>query len=383
MTRWRAALALLGCLAFATVSLGNALHKGGDFDVFVDAGQRVIDGRPLYVETTPSNGVIGPPFQGVFFAPSGWLARISPVLAKVTWCLLNLAALAAGCWLWRLAYADQIPDWSVASTPMALAIVTIVLPAQTNFEHQNMNPLLLALSGAGAYALTRSRPIAGGVWFGVAAALKVFPGVVLVYLLARREWRAAVAGVATAGVLTLLPAVRYGGAAFHLVGDWLAIHRGGDWPTRLQNQSIYAAVHRAWPDHAGALVAFVSAVLVLLVSAVAMQRSRQRVGADELAMALAAGVLLSPIAWDHYWVLMFPAVLAVAAVRSRAAWVTCAVAAALISGSSPVLIGTHGFNVARGYSLYTFAGVMLFAALVTRGLVPPHAEVPRDRSQPR
>jgi alpha-1,2-mannosyltransferase len=217
----------------------------------------------------------------------------------------------------------------------------------------------------------------------VAAALKVFPGFVLAYLLARREWRAAVAGVATAGVLTLLPAVRYGGAAFHLVGDWLAIHGAGDWPTRLQNQSIYAAVHRAWPDHANAVVAGVSAVLVLLVLAVAMPRRRQHVRAEELAMALAAAVLLSPIAWDHYWVLMFPAVLAVAAARSRPAWVTCAVAAALITGPSPILIGTHGFNVARAYSLYTFAGVMLFAVLVTRGLVPPRAAAPHDRSQPQ
>ncbi len=231
---------------------------------------------PLYVETTPSNGVIGPPFQGVFFAPSGWLARVSPALAKVTWCLLNLAALAAGCWLWGLACADQLPGWSVASTPMVLAIVAIVLPAQTNFEHQNMNPLLLALCGAGAYALTRSRPIAGGVWFGVAAALKVFPGVVLVYLLARREWRAAVAGVATAGVLTLLPAVRYGSAAFHLVGDWLAIHRAGDWPTRLQNQSIYAAMHRAWPEGAAVLVAGAWVVLAVGLAVVAVATTRRR-----------------------------------------------------------------------------------------------------------
>jgi hypothetical protein len=111
-----------------------------------------------------------------------------------------------------------------------------------------------------------------------------------------------------------------------------------------------------------------------------MLRSRQRVEAEELAMALAAGVLLSPIAWDHYWVLMFPAVLAVAAARSRAAWVICAVAAALISGPSPLLIGTHGFNVARAYSLYTLAGVLLFAALVTRGLLRPRAAHPRDRS---
>lgn len=371
MTRWRAGLALSAFVIFSVVSLGNALHKGGDFDVFVDAGQRVIDGRPLYVETTPTNGVIGPPFQGVFFVPSGWLARVSPAAAKVTWCVANLVALVAGFWLWALVVRGRTAGANpVLPGAVAWAIVAVILPTQTNFEHQNMNALLLCLLGAGAYALDRSRPIAAGLGFGAAAALKVFPGLVLVYLLVRREWRAALTGVATAGLLTMLTTFRYGTAAFRLVGDWLSIHRGGDWPTRFQNQSIYAAGHRAWPESAGVIVAIVSAALGLVMLTVAWRRRRsERVSGEEIALVIAVSVLLSPIAWDHYWVLMFPALLAVAASPARGDWIVFAVAAVLISGTSPLIVGTHGFNVAREYSLYTVAGLLLVAALLGRQLL--------------
>jgi hypothetical protein len=371
MTRWPALVAL-GCfLIFAAVSLGNALHKGGDFDVFVDAGQRVLDGHPLYVETTPTNGVIGPPFQGVFFVPSGWLARVSPVAAKVTWCVANLIALVAGFWLWALVLPGRRAGAEpILSAAVAWAIVAVLLPAQTNFEHQNMNALLLCLVGAGAYALDRSRPILAGFWFGTAAALKVFPGFVLVYLLVRREWRAAVSGVAIAGLLTMSTTLRYGTAAFRLVGDWLAIHRGGDWPTRLQNQSIYAAGHRAWPESAGLIVAVVSAALAVVMLIVALRRrGDEHVSAEEIALVIALSVLLSPIAWDHYWVLMFPALLALAASPARSSWMIFALAAVLITGPSPLVVGTHAFNVAREYSLYTVAGLLLVAALVWRQLL--------------
>ena len=366
MARARIAAVLVGAALFTSINFGNALHKGGDFDVFVDAGQRVLDGRPLYAESTPANGVIGPPFQGLFFVPSGWIARRSPVLAKTTWYIANLVALAGGLWLWALALglgARGSGTWLTG--PVLWAIAAIVLPTQTNFEHQNMNALLLCLLGAGVYGLVRSRPIQSGVWFGIAAALKAFPAFVLVYLLVRGAWRAALAGAATAALLTSVAAMRYGRGAPQLIADWLAVHRAGDWPTRLQNQSIYAAVHRVWPASAGALVAAISAAVAVAVLFVAWRRrANVRVGSDEIALVTAASVLLSPIAWDHYWVLLFPALLAVAATSSRAAWLVFGIAAVLITGTSPIFIGTHGFNVARAYSSNTVAGLLLVATLI-------------------
>jgi len=368
--RARIAAALVCATLFALINFGNALHKGGDFDVFVDAGQRVLDGRPLYADSTPANGVIGPPFQGLFFVPSGWIARLNPAAAKVTWYVANLVALAAGIWLWSVALgAGTRSSGTWLTGPVLWATVAIVLPTQTNFEHQNMNALLLCLMGAGAYALHRSMPLQAGVWFGIAAALKAFPAFVLVYLLVRGAWRSVLAGVTTAAVLTSIAAIRYGGSMFQLIADWLAVHRAGDWPIRLQNQSIYAAIHRVWPESVAAVALVTGVTAVLVLSVAWRRRGHANVTADEIALALAASVLLSPIAWDHYWVLMFPALLVLASTPSRGAWIIVGVAALLMTGTSPLFVGTHGFNVARQYSLYTVAGLLLAAALVSRELL--------------
>src|SRR5262249_27242567 len=101
--RARGAAALLCATLSAVVNFANPLHKAGAFDVFVNAGQRTLDGRPLYADSTTPNGVIGPPFQGLFFVPSGWIARLSPTAAKATWYVANLIALAGGIWLWAVA----------------------------------------------------------------------------------------------------------------------------------------------------------------------------------------------------------------------------------------------------------------------------------------
>jgi hypothetical protein len=88
--------------------------------------------------------------------------------------------------------------------------------------------------------------------------------------------------------------------------------------------------------------------------------------AAELALVLGCALVLSPIAWDHYWVLMFPAFLAVFSLRapsSHAERATFWVAAVLVSGLSPITLGRHGFNVVRSWSNSTLAGVLLVACL--------------------
>src|SRR5262249_21182424 len=151
--------------------------------------------------------------------------------------------------------------------------------------------------------------------------------------------------------------------------DWLAVHRAGDWPTRLQNQSIYAAIHRVWPESAAAVALVTGVTAVLVLSVAWRRRDHANVTADEIALATAASVLLSPIAWDHYWVLMFPALLVLASTASRGAWIIVGVAALLMTGTSPLFVGTHGFNVARQYSSSTIAGLLLVGALVARLLL--------------
>jgi alpha-1,2-mannosyltransferase len=360
-------------VVFAAINAGNALHKGGDFDVFLQAGERVLERQPLYEDSGPDPGVIGPPFQGVFFVPFAVVGHHAPERAPaILWYLLNLIALAAGVWWWARANGAWVPERAWDQPAVLLPLLAVILPAQTNFEHQNMNALLLALTGAAAWSGTRGHRVASGALVGLAAALKAFPALMLVVFLVRRDWRALASAVMTGLALSASPALWYGpGAMVPLFRRWTEVLAEGGWPTRVQNQSIVAMTSRFWPDAATAIAVALIAILVVILIATA-RRSREGTHAPSgtaaaLALALAVAVLVSPIAWDHYWLLMLPALQAIYVASGnstrqslqRGFWL----AAILISGLAPLTLGTRGFGIARNWSNSTIAGLIIVVTL--------------------
>jgi hypothetical protein len=354
----------------ALANLGNALYKGGDFQDFLDAGRRTLDRRPLYEGSGPGSGVIGPPAQGVLFAPFAALAGLSDTASRLAWYAVSLAALGLGVWGWTRAH-HAVSDPQLERTSDAFwPFLAVLMPLQTNFEHQNMNPLLLGLTGLGALALARGRDSTAAWLFAGAAALKAFPALLVAYLLARGRWR--VAGMATifAAGLTALPMIWYGpAAAWQNWTDWVDLVMQRTWPIRDQNQSVAAWLARLTdPSTAELAIALIFGVTVVALALIArrMRAADAPSLAAELALVLGAAVLLSPIAWDHYWVLMFPAFLAVHSRRGpsrAAARTTFRVAAVLVSGVSPLTLGRQGFNVVRSWSNSTIAGLLLVGYL--------------------
>ena len=378
-------------VVFAAVNGGNALHKGGDFAVFLESGQRVLEGEPLYEGSAPGSGVIGPPFQGVFFVPFAVVGHAAGRAPAVLWYFLNLIALAAGVWWWTRANDAWAPERPWDQPAVLLPLLAVILPAQTNFEHQNMNALLLALTGAAAWSWTRGHSAASGALVGLAAALKAFPALLLVVFLVHRDWRALASGVVTGLALSASPALWYGpGAVMPLFSRWLEVIAEGGWPTRAQNQSIVAMTSRFWPDAATSIALALIAILGIIMI-VTVWRSRDgghppvKKGAG-LALALAVAVLASPIAWDHYWLLMLPALQAIY-VASRSSkrqflqwgfWL----AAILISGLAPLTLGTRGFAIARSWSNSTIAGLVIVVTLamaIWTSLVPVVLRPKADR----
>ncbi len=363
----------------------NAVRKGGDFDVFVEGGRRVIAAAPLYAGSGVGNGFIGPPFQGVFFSPFALLWRIDPRVTKLAWHVVNCLALAFALGWWSAAF-DRRASTAVPAVdrlgPALLPLIAILLPLQTNFEHQNLNPVLLALIGGAALSLRRDRQVVGGILVGIATALKAFPGLLILYLLAARFWRATAAAVATAVLATASTVLFYGpGESVALVRAWMTINEHGGWPIRGNNQSLFAMFGR-YLGHEGLtatgqlfaasdplpywIAAAVSgALLVALIAVVLRTRSCAANAPAGMSATLALAVLASPIAWEHYWVLMFPAFDVVDdRARSRAGRVTFWICAAMVSAFSRATTGPGGVAAARMLSLTTIAGVVLFVAVL-------------------
>ena len=252
---WTRALALLAVL-FAVLSTGNAINKGGDAAVFFEGGRRFLAAEPLYAGSSAADGFIGPPFQAAFFAPFAFINAVSPVAARLLWHALNLACFGLGVW-WSVA------AWNAARSRLGLSELTwlpmlfaplaaILLPLQTNFEHQNMNALLLAFIAGATVQLLIGSSIVAGILIGVAAALKAFPALLIVYLLVRRHWTAALAAIASAAALSIvLPLGVYGYAGFmDLARTFWRLGNSG-WPVRGNNQSLVAAIDRLTTGHFG------------------------------------------------------------------------------------------------------------------------------------
>jgi hypothetical protein len=192
------------------------------------------------------------------------------------WCFLSLVAFAATLWLLG------VTDWRV------YGVVALWPPTIAELQTGNLS-IVLGLLVAVAWRL-RERRFAPGIAIGLAIALKLFLWPLGLWLLARRRFEsaAAAAAIAVAGTLAVLPfeslpsylhllnrmEKKYGSGSYNLVG---LLNQAGLSDRRL----VYLVV---W-----------SVGLVLLALSV-----RRR----SLTLAIAASLVLSPIVWVHYFVLL-------------------------------------------------------------------------------
>ena len=371
--RWRLPLVIALLTVFFVVNLGNALHKGGDFETFRESSRRLINGEALYADSSPGAGVTWPPFQSVFFVPFVFIERIHPDVARVLWYLINFFGLFIGVTSWTHAiFPGRFSTYRelLLSNDVLLPLTAIALAAETNFEHQNMNPLLLAITGIGALALVRGRHVPGALAFSIASALKAFPLLLFCVFPLRKAWRPLIIGILIVAALSCTVGFRYGVAgttdAFR---NWAGISLTGGWPIRPQNQSMYAMFSRLLPEHARTAHTIATFGLMAVVFFVGWKRRLLPLSQSgrECAFVLAMAVVVSPIAWEHYWVLLFPLFQSVR-VDNGPGVILCRVvfwlAAILVSGPSPLLVGEAGYNLARSFNNSTIAALLLISVAI-------------------
>jgi hypothetical protein len=254
-----------------------------------------------------------PPTSVLLAVPFAWLDYPDAVLA---WNLLSLVALSISLWLMNRRL-------DVASSPWALlplvAHLLVCGPFRQQMIQGQLNLVLLLLL-TGTWAADRAgRPLLAGTLLGTATAIKLFPGFVIVYFLLRRDWRAVVATAVSFAMLTGLTAAILGVAAYSdyvrnvlpqvaaYQSDWLNASFAGFWSRLFNPTSHQNIVIPLWTSPAlaagGTLVCRVG-LLALLVWT--LWRMETPADCDlGFSLVLAAMLLVSPVAWDHYFLLLF------------------------------------------------------------------------------
>ncbi len=173
-----------------------------------------------------------------------------------------------------------------------------------------------------------------GVGIGLAAALKLTPGIFVVYLLFTRRSRAAAVALATFVATMALAYValpgdsrEYWGGAFAEPGRVGRIENAA-------NQSLRGALARVLhTTDVGGLWLWLAAVVGLAGLALAIGASRRGEEARGFSLCALTGLLVSPVSWSHHWTLAVPALaLSVLEARRRgsiAGLAACAIVAAI------------------------------------------------------
>jgi arabinofuranan 3-O-arabinosyltransferase len=304
-----AALLVLACLA--TAAALHALHPDAlvtmlpspdmrelhaDFDTFRLSAVALLQGGDIY-DTPAKLTNLNPPLLAVLLAPTALLGALAAyrVFAALT-LLLVLAAVLAVCRELRLSRRVRA---AVAVTLLASS------PLHGMLLLGQMYGLLLVGLVGGWLAERRGRPLLAAALYGATVALKPSLAPLLLLPLVLRRWRPGAVGFAAAAAATLL-GVAVAGWGSGLT--WLRIGLTEPVPDSVDNASLPGlAMRLGLPSAIGTALG-----LALLAGTLAvLGRDRARVDPAGTApwAVLAAALLLSPIAWHNYSLLLWPGVL--------------------------------------------------------------------------
>jgi hypothetical protein len=161
---------------------------------------------------------------------------------------------------------------------------------------------ILALPVGMVLRASRSnRWVAAGAWAGVLISIKPFFGLLVVWFLLERRWRAVVAAIASTGLVFAAGWVWVGsGPYLEWVGALSQVNSVG---TGL-NSSWPSLVERALP---AAVEPFATLAGIGIISALTLRGLRRADVSTRLLGTILAAFLISPIGWTHYlWMVAAP-----------------------------------------------------------------------------
>lgn len=322
--------------------------------------------------------------------------------AFALWNIISLNLLGLSAWLIQRNLGFKLLIWHVVP---GLALLLLFDPLRQHFVQGQLGLLLFTLV-IGAWTAERSgRPAVAGLLIGVSGALKLFPCYLFALFLFRKQWRALACGIAAFAAVNVACGLLFGFGVFntyvtevvprfqHFRAGWNNFSIWG-LASKLfdpapEKERVYFLTSPLLQNALLARVVAIAAMSAVTVRLWALLRRRVR-GPDpdgSYAAAVTAMVLVAPIVWEHYFViLILPiAIHAFSLMRSgRPLWPFALMVAPL--WISPGLIWLYlvpwgavaqPWQVVGPLSLQLYSVILLF--VVTSRPDPDRAPVSRGR----
>lgn len=198
-------------LMVAIVSLARSQRMAFDFHHFYLDGAYIWqhwEFNPIFDAAEPDENRQLPFYLPVIPLALAIVCAGGPLIAGLLFALVHVGSLAATMLTMQGAFKRIYAD-SLAG-PLLVTGLLMVMSIYEAARYNQMSFVMLALVVAGCASL-RQKPLAAGVLLGLAATIKLLPGIFGVWLLLKRRWSAAAAMVATVVLVSILPvAVAFG-----------------------------------------------------------------------------------------------------------------------------------------------------------------------------
>ncbi|WP_162542161.1 glycosyltransferase family 87 protein [Gemmata obscuriglobus] len=314
------ALCVTGAVAACVWALASAAtyrHVPSDLTQDYLTARALRDGTPVYDPLPAAWAHPGATDTVTSDHPPPYIVALAPLELlpyPIAFLLLAAANVAAGTGC--VVIVGRELGWSARVTALVVTALLLHPGAVTCLCVGNVSLVLLLPIALGWRALRRDRAGPAGAWLGLAGAIKLYPGLLVLGLFGERTWR----GIATAGVVVI---VCWGAATVVTGSDSLVNYVQTRAPANARsfvghgfNLSVAGAAHRAFgapneyspwlermadrPDVAARLSWAARGAVVLLL-AVGLVRARHQPDRPDrtIAILIPAMLLLSPLTWLH------------------------------------------------------------------------------------
>ena len=304
------------------MGLVNGQGATWDFANFYDAGHKVVAGETanLYDATVPIDGkppqadmpFFGTPLSALVYAPLAWW---TPPTALVLFKAAGTVAMVAGIALLFQLYRRR--SGGEPGSASVFVVATVLFQPFWDIYHigGQSTPFVFLLVVLALRAFVEDRDRAAGAWMAVAVAIK--PAFALVFILlllhGNRTLRVAAVG---AGLGLAALSVRWTGWEVHeLFLARIADTKPESWQN---NSSLTVALDNLqlfWPPAAALPFGTIGLAVRCAAAGVLVWAYHRPGGAEELGggarrhrdflLAIIAGMLLMPVVWEHYLMVLF------------------------------------------------------------------------------
>ena len=381
-----------------------ALLKWEPVFVALEEGQAIYGRGTDFGEEVTSEGYPTLPLSLLLLSP---FRALGPVLGPLAWALFKI-----GLAWWIILRAFELAAGGASRFPPWAAWVVLLLSVRvlhSDVQHGNLNLAVGALVLAAFSAWGKGRDLRSGIFFGVAAVLKVTPLLGLVYL-ARKGSGRGMLGVLLGVLLCawVVPALWLGWEVnLELTRSWwqqmIGPYLAGAPLTVVQTEHINQSmlgVGARWLTDCVAIVArppihptdisihFLSlapetfrwvhrigcALVLLFLWRTIHPRGERRgpIVLEEAALVALAMLILSERSWKQHYILLPLALTSLSGALARGSlapglrrltWTALAAVAIFIGLSGDALLGSRGADLAEAYGAWFWAAVVLLGTL--------------------